>query len=102
MAELKTKPTEQSVYQFLDDTKDEMQHNDAYVILDLMKKITKKQPKMWRTSMIGFGSYHYKYASGHEGDSFLTGFSTRKQHIVIYVVSGLHLYQELLKKIGKY
>ena len=67
-----------------------------------MKKITKEQPKMWGTSIVGFGSYHYKYASGREGDFFLTGFSPRKQSLTLYIMSGFKRYEELMKKLGKY
>ena len=67
-----------------------------------MKKITKEEPKMWGPSIIGFGSYHYKYASGREGDFFLTGFSPRKQSLTLYIISGFKRYDELMKKLGKH
>jgi len=102
MAELKTKKNEASVTKFLDGVKDEKKRQDSYTILKLMKQITKAEPKMWGTSMVGFGSYHYKYASGREGDWFVTGFSPRKQNLTLYILSGISKYPDLLKKLGKF
>ncbi len=68
MAELKTKANTASVDKFLKGIKDEQKREDCYKILDIMQKVTKAEPKMWGASIIGFGSYHYKYASGREGD----------------------------------
>ena len=102
MAELKTKKNEASVTKFLDGVKDEKKREDSYTILKLMKQITKAEPKMWGTSIIGFGSYHYKYASGREGDWFVTGFSPRKQSLTLYLMSGFSKYPDLLKKLGKF
>ncbi len=102
MAENKTKATKVSVKKFIDEVEDEQKRKDSYVLLDLMKKITKEEPKMWGPTIVGFGSYHYKYASGHEGDSCLTGFSPRKAAFSIYVMSARTQYQEYLKKLGKF
>ncbi len=102
MAELKTKKNEASVTKFLDSVKDEKKRQDSYAILKLMKQITKADPKMWGTSIIGFGSYHYKYASGREGDWFVTGFSPRKQSLTLYLMSGFSRFPDLLKKLGKF
>ena len=102
MAELKTKKNEASVTKFLDGVKDEKKREDSYIILKLMKQITKVDPKMWGDSMIGFGSYHYKYASGREGDWFVTGFSPRKQSLTLYIMAGISKYPDLLKKLGKF
>jgi hypothetical protein len=102
MAELKTKPNNQNVDEFLNQVVDEKKRQDSYEILRLMKEATNLEPKMWGDSMIGFGSYHYKYKSGHDGDTFLTGFSPRKQNMTIYIMSGFELYDELLNKLGKY
>ena len=102
MAELKTKKNEASVTKFLDGVKDEKKREDSYIILKLMKQITKADPKMWGDSMIGFGSYHYKYASGREGDWFVTGFSPRKQSLTLYIMAGISKYPDLLKKLGKF
>jgi hypothetical protein len=67
-----------------------------------MKKITKAEPKMWGSSIVGFGSYHYKYASGREGDWPITGFSPRKQNLTLYIMPGFARYGELMKKLGKH
>ena len=102
MAELKTKRNDQSVEEFLNGIPDEQKRNDCFAVLHLMKKITKAEPKMWGDSMIGFGSYHYKYESGREGDWFLTGFSPRKQNLTLYIIAGFKQYEELLRKLGKH
>lgn len=75
---------------------------DCEEILILMKEVTGEEPVMWGSSIVGFGSYHYKYDSGREGDMILTGFSNRKQNISIYIMPGLKKYDELLEKIGTF
>lgn len=102
MAELKTKVNNASVEKFLKTVKDEQKRLDSFKILDMMKKITKEEPKMWGPSIVGFGKYHYKYESGLEGDWFLTGFSPRKQNLTLYIMSGFKRYNELMKKLGKH
>ena len=102
MAELKTQKTGASVTKFLASIEDEGKRKDSRTLLQMMKKITGAKPKMWGTSMVGFGSYHYKYASGREGDWFLTGFAPRKQNLTLYIMSGFKEYEALLKKLGKY
>lgn len=102
MAEPKTKENEYSVTKFLKAVADEKKRNDCFTLLEIMKQVTKSEPKMWGTSIVGFGSYHYKYDSGHEGDSCLTGFSPRKQNITIYLMTGSKDSQELLQKLGKH
>lgn len=102
MAELKTKVNKASVDKFVKSIKDEQTREDCYKILDIMQKATKAEPKMWGTSIVGFGDYHYKYASGREGDWFLVGFSPRKQNLTIYLMDGLDVHKDLLKKLGKY
>jgi hypothetical protein len=102
MAELKTKKNKASVEKFINSVKDEKKREDSFKILKLMKQITKAEPEMWGTSIIGFGSYHYKYASGREGDWFLTGFSPRKQSLTLYLMTYLEKNKEILKKLGKY
>ena len=102
MAEQKTKPTKQSVSNFLDTIENEQVRDDCYALVKLMKKITGAEPKMWGPSIIGFGKYHYKYDSGHEGDSCLTGFSPRKQNISLYVMLGIMDNEDLLKELGKH
>lgn len=101
MAETKTKPTKISVKKFIDSVEDEQKRKDSYELIDMMKKITKSEPKMWGPSIVGFGSYHYKYDSGHEGDICLTGFSPRKAAFSIYAMCGRG-YEEYLDKLGKF
>src|SRR5688572_13735207 len=102
MAEQKTKPTAVSVDHFLNQVTDENIKNDCYELIQIMKKVTKAEPKMWGTSIVGFGQYHYKYESGHEGYSCLTGFSPRKQNISIYMMPGIDQHGHLLKDLGKF
>jgi len=102
MAELKTKENTASVDDFLNTVKDEAKRADCVAIVDMMRAITKCEPKMWGSSIIGFDSYHYKYASGHEGDAALTGFSPRAQNITLYILAGFEQYDELMQKLGKY
>jgi len=81
---------------------DEQVRDDCFALIKVMKKVTGSAPKMWGPSIIGFGKYHYKYDSGHEGDSCLTGFSPRKQNITLYVMPGFTRHGDLLKKLGKH
>jgi hypothetical protein len=102
MAELKTKRTEASVDDFIAGIADEQRRKDCTALLAMMKRVTKAPPKMWGASMVGFGSYHYRYASGREGDWFLSGFSPRKQDLTVYVMAGFEDYPELMARLGKY
>lgn len=102
MAELKTRPNESSVAEFLNTVSDTKKRADCGTILYLMRDITRAEPKMWGGSIVGFGNYHYKYESGREGDWFLTGFSPRKQNITIYIMASFDRYDELMQKLGKY
>jgi hypothetical protein len=102
MAELKTKVNNASVDKFIKSVKDEQVRDDCYKILDMMQKATKAEPKMWGTSIVGFGSYHYKGASGREGDWMLTGFSPRKQNLTLYIMPGFEDYDSLMKNLGKH
>jgi hypothetical protein len=102
MAELKTKPNDQSVEAFLSQVEDERKRQDCYTILAIMRQVTESEAKMWGDSIVGFGSYHYRYASGREGDWFLTGFSPRKQNLTLYIMSGFSGYDSLLAGLGKY
>ena len=101
MAELKTKPTEVSVADFLAKVESEQVRDDCREIIKLMKKVTGSPPKMWGPSIIGFGQYHYKYESGHEGDMCITGFSPRKGNLTLYVLGNFPGQDDLLKKLGK-
>ena len=98
----KTVATDQSVQEFIDSVDNEVKKNDSLTLLDMMADITGRPPVMWGSSLIGFGTYHYKYASGREGDFFLTGFSPRKQALTIYIMPGFSEYDEILGKLGKY
>lgn len=102
MAELKTKVNDQPVATFLDGVADEGRRQDCYTILEMMKKATRAEPKMWGDSIVGFGSYHYTYASGRGGDWLLTGFSPRKQNLTLYLMSGFSDFEELLSRLGKH
>jgi hypothetical protein len=102
MAELKTRPTDESVDRFLRAISDDQKREDCFVLLEMMGKASGTPAKMWGESIVGFGEYHYRYASGHEGDWFLAGFSPRKQNITLYIMSGFEDYNDLLKKLGKY
>lgn len=102
MAENKTKQTNASVDKFINSLKDETEREDCYKIIKIMKSITKEEPRMWGPSIIGFGTYHYKYASGREGDMCIAGFSPRKQNLTIYLMPGFEIQQSQLKKLGKY
>jgi hypothetical protein len=102
MAELKTQMTEASVDAFLNSVADAQRRADAFTILEMMKEITGLPPKMWGPSMVGFGTFHYVYASGHEGDIFLAGFSPRKSALTVYFMCGLdERFTAQLKKLGK-
>ncbi len=102
MAELKTQKNEASVEEFLNSVADEKKRADSYAILKLMQEVTGLEPAIWGTSIVGFGSYHYKYASGREGEWFLTGFSPRKQNLTLYIMAGFDEYDSLLADLGKY
>ena len=104
MAELKTKETKASVSGFLRQMPDAARRKDAEKILAMMKSVTKEEPKMWGSSIIGFGRLHYKYASGREGDWFQAGFSPRKDSFTLYLCTsgGFEAHADLMKKLGKY
>lgn len=102
MAELKTQPNDQSVDDFLNRVENEVKQQDSFAIKELMQEVTAAEPIIWGDSIIGFGRYHYKYASGREAEWFLTGFSPRKQKLTLYIMSGFEEYDELLGKLGKH
>lgn len=102
MAKLKTNENESSVTAFLDSVGDDRRRADCRTVVGIMESVTGEPAKMWGTSIIGFGSYHYKYASGHEGDSMLTGVSPRKQALAIYIMSGFSEFQDMLEEIGTF
>ena len=100
--ELKTKLNNASVEKFLKSIKDKKKQGDSFKLLDIFAKATGEEPKMWGSSIVGFGSYHYKYASGQEGDWMLTGFSPRKDSFSIYAMCDVNKFQGHLKKLGKH
>jgi hypothetical protein len=102
MAELKTKPTKASVDKFLKSVIPQSKREDSYKLLEMMKKITGLRPYMWGPTIVGFGTYHYKYATGHEGDAAIAGFSPRKQALVVYIAPDFEKSKDLLKKLGKH
>lgn len=102
MGELKTRPTNVSVERFLETIPDPARREDCRALVKLLRRITGLEPRMWGPSMVGFGTYHYKYASGQEGDWFLTGFAPRKGDLTLYITPGLHRYGKLLARLGKH
>ena len=102
MAANKTIPTGASVTDFLDGVSNAERRADGYKLLDMFKEVTNEEAVMWGPSIIGFGQYHYKYASGHEGDMCLTGFSPRAQQLVLYVGASAEHNKPLLAKLGKH
>jgi hypothetical protein len=102
MAELKTKMTEASVDDFLNSLPSEQTRKDCFEIVKIMKQATKEEPRMWGSSIIGFGSIHLKYASGRELDWMIVGFSPRKQNLTLYLSGIFKSYTDLLQKLGKY
>lgn len=102
MAELKTKRNKRSVVEFLEQIEDEQKKRDAFLFLNLFKKVTQLEAALWGDAIIGFGTYHYVYASGREGDWMLTGFSPRKQKFSLYIMSGFSRFNDLLQKLGKH
>lgn len=102
MYELKTKENDNSVIEFIENVDSPKKREDAYRLLDIFSETTGYQAKMWGPSIIGFGSYHYKYDSGHEGDAPLVGFSPRKAKISLYFATGDTDREALLEKFGKH
>jgi hypothetical protein len=102
MTALKTKQNDLSVEAFLKGIEDETMREDCLTVLNLMKQESGEKPRMWGTSIVGFGRYHYRYESGHEGDCCLIGFSPRKQALTLYIMPGLERYGDLLDKLGKH
>ncbi len=102
MAKNKTTETSKSVDDFIASVENEEQRDDSYKLIRLMQEVSGHEPKMWGPSIIGFGRYHYRYASGHEGDAPLIGFSPRKAAISLYVHTGLEDHKELLNGFGKF
>jgi Domain of unknown function (DU1801) len=102
MAEQKTIPTGEDVEQYLSSIEDEKKRQDCFALLDLMRQVTGESPRLWVGNIVGFGQYHYKYASGHEGDAALAGFAARKGKLSLYVLSGFDGQEQLLAMLGKH
>jgi len=101
-AKNKTQKTEKSPEEFLGGIAPEQKQVDCFKVLEMMKDVTGRAPKMWGPSIIGFGDYHYKYDSGREGDFFRVGFSPRAQNITIYIMPGYQDFDDELSRLGKY
>jgi hypothetical protein len=102
MAKLKTQKTRASVSAFLKGIADDARRKDCQTLVRVMKAAVGAAPRMWGSSIVGFGEYRYKYASGRENDWFLAGFSPRKQDLTIYIMGGFDRYEELMSRLGKY
>jgi len=102
MAELKTKKNDTSVDNFLSAVENEQRRKDSLHVKEIMEEITGCPPIMWGPSIVGFGSYHYVYASGREGDWMATGFSPRKNALTLYIMTGFDHYDELMSKLGSF
>jgi len=102
VATLKTRPTGASVAAFLAAIPDPDRRRECRALAAMLRRVTRVAPKMWGASIVGYGSYHYRYATGREGDWFLAGFSPRKQDLTVYVMAGLHRAGPLLRKLGRH
>lgn len=102
MAENKTKPAKASVTDFINSIEDKQKRADAKKVSAMMRRATGSRAKMWGSSIVGFGEYHYKYDSGREGDFMISGFSPRKQALTIYIMAGFDRFENLMKKLGNY
>jgi hypothetical protein len=102
MSELKTQKNEASVEEFLSSVQHDKRREDGLTVLQLMREVTGEEPAMWGTSIVGFGTYRYKYASGREAEWMLVGFSPRKRNLTLYIMDGFDRYAELLACLGKY
>ena len=102
MAELKTRPTNASVEKFLNKTTDEARRQDCFAVARMMEEITGEKPKMWGPSIVGFGSFHYRYASGQEADWPVAAFSPRKSDLTLYLTPGFQQNKDLMDQLGKH
>ena len=102
MPENKTQSTKASVARYLDGIADKQKRADCKAVAKMMRAVTGKNAKMWGSSIVGYGTYDYIYASGREGSFFVSGFSPRAQNIAIYVMSGFSKHDSLMKKLGKH
>ncbi len=102
MAENKTQRNDGDVLAYLESVANKRRREDSLVVLKMMEEVTGEPAEMWGTSIVGFGSYHYRYASGREGDFMLTGFAPRKAALTLYIMGGHERYDELMAKLGKH
>jgi len=102
MAQNKTRENNASVGAFLDAVDDPQRRSDARKVAAIMRRVTGERAKMWGSSIVGYGKYHYRYASGREGDWALTGFSPRKQNLAVYIMPGFEPFAGLMDKLGRY
>jgi hypothetical protein len=102
VAELKTQKNDASVEDYLNAVEHPGKRADSFAILELMREVTGEESSMWGTSIVGFGSYSYKYASGRTGEWFLTGFAPRKRNLTLYIMTGFDQYKALLEDLGKF
>ena len=102
MADLKTVPTGEDITQFLAAIPDDKKRQDSIAVMELMREVTALEPKLWASSMVGFGEYHYQYASGREGTTFLMGFAPRKDALTLYGLRASEEQAPLLSQLGKY
>ena len=102
MAENKTKKTEQSPQNYIENISDDARRADCQTILEMMAEISGWEPKMWGASIVGFGEYHYRYDSGREGDALRIGFSNRAQNISVYIMPGYQDFEDELARLGKH
>lgn len=102
VAENKTKASKASVTAFINSIEDKQRRADVRKVAAMMRRATGKRAKMWGSSIVGYGTYHYKYESGREGDFMISGFSPRKQALTVYILAGFKQFDSLMNKLGKY
>ena len=102
MTDNKTRPTKASVTGFINAIDDRQMRADAKKVAAMMRRATGNRARMWGPSIVGYGSYHYRYESGREGDFMITGFAPRKQALTLYIMSGFSRFSKLMSKLGKY
>ena len=102
MTQLKTQRNDASVEEYLNSLDDSRKRDDCFVLLRMMRELTGEGPAMWGESIIGFGSYKYRYNSGHSGEWFITGFAPRKRDLTVYIMPGFDRYQDLMGRLGKH
>ncbi len=102
MATLKTQPNDNDVSDFLNSVAEDKKRAESFKLLEIMQELTNEPAKMWGQSIVGFGTYHYKYESGREGDFFKVGFSPRKQSLTVYIMPGFERFDKLMADLGKY